>query len=164
LDSYSIALTVHKQICKDYCAAKQNGDDFKINLAGWSRGAIIAAGVAKMLNDLGCDCCGKRDRPVPVNWVGLFDAVAQMPFDVWWPRAVPSNVAHFDHAVRTSTDQPLFPTWHFTGENAREFYRTDWLYEGSPTSHSDIGMSWTLQTSKAYEWIVERAVAAGVGF
>ncbi|MCO5053799.1 MAG: hypothetical protein M9920_16095 [Verrucomicrobiae bacterium] len=165
LDSYSIALTVHKRICKDYCQAKENGDDFKINLTGWSRGAIIAAGVAKMLNDLGCDCCGTRDKPVPVNWVGIFDAVAKMPFDRWWGTSKPANVAHLDHAVKTWHDQPIVsPTWHFTGENAREFYRTDWLYEGSPTSHSDIGMSWTLQTSKAYEWIVERAVAAGVGF
>ena len=43
----------------------------------------------------------------------------------------------------------MSPTWHFAGENAREFYRTDWAYEGSPTSHSDIGMSHLLGTSDA---------------
>jgi RHS repeat-associated protein len=165
LDSWGIAMTVKNQICAEFCAAKKNGDDFKINLTGWSRGAIIAAGVAKTLNDLGCDCCGTLHKPVPVNWVGLFDAVAKMPFDRWWGRSVPPNVAHFDHAVKTWYDQPLVsPTWHFTGENAREFYRTDWAYEGSPTSHSDIGMSYLLQTSDAYNWIVTQAIAAGVGF
>jgi hypothetical protein len=83
-----------------------------------------------------------------------------MPFDVWWPRAVPGNVAHFDHAIRTSTDQPLFPTWHFSGGTERAFNN----YYGTPSSHSDIGMSYILQSNESYDWIKAQARAAGVGF
>jgi len=156
-DSYPIALAVKKQICKDYCAA--SGVDFKINLTGWSRGACIAAEVAQLLNDVGCDCGCGRQRPIPVNWVGLFDAVAMTPGG-WTPNSVPPNVAHFDHAIKTKK-MFFYPTHHFAGSTERAIYN----YDGTVTSHADVGMS-VIRNNKndAYDWIKGTAVASGVGF
>ena len=159
LDSWFIARTVKKKICNDFCAAEQAGNNFTINLTGWSRGAIIAAGVAKMLNDEGCDCCKTHYQPVSVNWVGLFDAVAMTPGG-WWPKAVPGNVAHFDHAVKTK-EQRFLPTWHFTGNQTEEAFIR---YSGASTSHRDIGESYKLGNNYSYIWIKSTAISAGVGF
>ncbi len=158
-DSYFIALSVKKQICKDYCA--NSSAEFKINLTGWSRGACIAAEVARLLNDVGCDCGCGRESPIPVNWVGLFDAVAMTPGG-WVPRSVPPNVAHFNHAVKTSHKQFYYPTHHFAGETANNIYNYN-----APilTSHSDVGMSVIKgNINDAYDWIKGTAVAAGVKF
>ena len=46
-DSYFLALSVRKQICEDYC---QRNGNMTINLTGWSRGAVVAAEVAQLLN------------------------------------------------------------------------------------------------------------------
>jgi hypothetical protein len=142
-DTLPLALNVASEICKDWCQAKQNCQRLKVNLTGWSRGAIAAAMVAKNLNDVGCRCGGwwvfggTWCKPVKVNWVGLFDAVAMTGNqDSLWPRTVPPNVAHFDHAIKTAK-QWMFPTWYFGGSNERAFNR----YNGTPTSHSEIGES-----------------------
>ena len=165
-DLTQIALDVYFHIQKDFCAAKATGNDLTINLTGWSRGAMIAALVAKTMNDAGfvCSECGSLNRykPVMVNWVGLFDAVA-MTTDVGFPRAVPPNVAHFDHAIKTdhTGKQLLFPTWHFSGSNEAPFYN----FDGTTTTHADIGMSVILGNhNNAYPWIKNQAIAAGVGF
>jgi len=161
-DAWAIALAVYDYVGDDFCAARKEGHDLKINLTGWSRGAMIAATVAKLLNNNGCWCieCGsfKHYQPVAVNWVGLFDAVSMMD-NVGLPTEVPSNVAHFDHAIKTM-DQALFPTWHFDGGNERAFYR----YDGTQTSHRDIGESKILGNNDSYNWIRQQAIAAGVAF
>jgi len=159
LDSYIILLEVKNHICTDFCAANQNCDTFSINMTGWSRGAIIVMGIAKKLNDDGCTCSGKKHKPVNVNWIGLFDAVAQIPGPHWWPKTVPSNVSNFDHAIKTA-HQLLFPTYHFTGGTEQAFNR----YDGTPTLHVDIGESKKLGNNNSYNWIKSKAIAAGVAF
>jgi RHS repeat-associated protein len=165
-DAWDITLRVYDQIEQDFCAAKASGQNLTINLTGWSRGAMIASMVAKMLNDSGlwCNECFtlKHYQPVKVNWVGLFDAVSMMK-DMGFPTAVPSNVAHFDHAIKTkhTGKQRIFPTWHFSGSNERAFNNND----GSLTTHADIGMSVILGNhNDVYPWIKGQATAAGVGF
>jgi hypothetical protein len=158
---FVIARKVHRRICSDYCAA--GGKDFTVNLTGWSRGAVAAVWVAEMLNDLGCDCpCGKQ-RPVPVNWIGLFDAV-NMAWVEPPPASIPPNVAHFYHAVKTRTDQWYFPTFHFGGGTEQKIYnyRAPIL-----SSHSDVGTSDTateVHINGAENWIQDSAVASGVKF
>jgi hypothetical protein len=168
-DAYQIANTVYNAIQIDFCAAKKCGRDLTINMTGWSRGAMIVSLVAQMLNISGVSCPGyglswDTYRPVKVSWIGLFDAVAQMPGAAGvFPTAVPSNVSHFDQAIKTKHTgrQKLFPTWHFRGENARAFYNDN----GSLTTHKDVGMSVALGNhNNAYPWIRGQAIAAGVGF
>jgi len=130
-------------------------------LTGWSRGAVIAAEVAQLLNDVGCDCGCGRQKPIPVNWIGLFDAVSMTPGG-WAPNSVPPNVAHFYHAVKTSHKQFYYPTHHFAGETANPIYNYQAPY---PTSHADVGMSKILNNkNNAYDWIKGTAISSGVGF
>jgi RHS repeat-associated protein len=169
-DTMAIALRVKNDICKDFCEEKKKCKDMPINLTGWSRGAVICMGVAKMLNDDGCKCGGfwvfggTRYKPVDVNWIGLFDAVemvlapGQLLGDSFFPGTVPDNVKHFAHAIKTEK-QWMFPTTLY-GQNERAFN----LYYGAKTTHNDIGNSHTLMNNDSYDWIKNRAKLAGVAF
>lgn len=166
-DVAAIAEEVYTQITDDFCEAKKACTNLTINLTGWSRGAIIAASVAQSLNVSGCWCLNKgrltQHKPVHVNWVGLFDAVAMTKVGGPFPASVPSNVAHFDHAIKTdhAGRQKGFPTWHFRGSNERAFKNKD----GTLTTHADNGMSVILGNhNDAYSWIKAQAIAAGVSF
>jgi hypothetical protein len=173
-----LARDVKDQICEDFCESwGKSCDPIDVNLTGWSRGATAAMGVAQMLNDEGCSCGGflgigaTVHKPVYVNWVGLFDAVEmvlgteimgtglvrpRIPGDPGFPRSVPSNVESFAHAMKTEA-QLLFPTTRFGG-NERAFLKND----GTPTTHSDIGVSH--DNNGAYQWIKSEASNAGVEF
>lgn len=169
----AIANDVYKQACEDFCKGH-----CKINLVGWSRGAVIAMEVAERLNTSGCSC---QRGPIPVNFVGLYDAVDMMPGR--WTHSVPGNVKYFSHAIKTAI-QDIFPTVHYGG-NERPFdlleprlirervpesyfrsereqrnrsqWREVWSYR---STHSDIGTSRT--ATRAHEWILTEARRAGV--
>jgi len=160
-DTLYIAKKVKRQICSDYCAA--GGKNFTVNLTGWSRGAVAAVWVAVLLNEEGCDCGCGTTRPIPVNWIGLFDAV-NMAWTEPPPASVPPNVAHFYHAVKTRTDQWYFPTFHFGGGTEQKIYN---YRDPILSSHSDVGTSDTATETHingAENWIQGTAVASGVKF
>lgn len=129
-----------------------------------------------MLNEDGCKCGGflgigaRRYRPVMVNWIGLFDAVERvyapgrlLPGDQGFPSALPSNVKSFAHATKTKTDgfqQGTVLKTTYYGINERAFDR----YDGTTTTHSDIGESGKQSNNASYEWIKNQAIAAGVDF
>ena len=170
-DAVGLAKRVKKQICKDYCDSKEKCKDMTINLTGWSRGAVVCMGVARMLDEDGCRCKGllglgsKHYRPVDVNWIGLFDAVEMvaapgrlLPGDQGFPGTVPTNVKSFAHAIKTDK-QLIFPTTRY-GRNEKEFRKAD----GGLTNHSDIGESKKRGNNEAYEWIKNHAISSGVSF
>ena len=107
LDSHGIRSGVIKQICEDWCQAKEDRETITVNLVGWSRGANIALLVAEKLKNEGCCCCwnmtrrgrrGCNDRVYPtVNFMGLFDAVDMTITPGWVNNAI--NVSHFAHAL-----------------------------------------------------------------
>jgi len=161
ISTLAIAKNVKHQICEDYCAV--GGKDFTVNLTGWSRGAVAAVWVAVLLNEEGCDCgCGTK-RPIPVNWIGLFDA-CNMAWTEPPPSSIPGNVAHFYHAVKTRTDQWYFPTFHFSGGTEKKIYN---YRDPILSSHSDVGTSDTATETHingAENWIQDTATASGVKF
>ena len=163
LDSGWIALHVWKRVCEDYCAA--DGNNFTVNFTGWSRGAVAAVAVAQLLNDVGCNCgCGWPrgwfggwKKPIPVNWVGLFDAVKQTP--VMLSKSVPPNVANFYHAVKTSKSW-LYPTVRYGRGTEYKIYN----YNGTLSNHADVGKSQTRNANLALPLIKATAIASGVKF
>ena len=161
ISTLAIAKDVKQQVCSDFCAV--GGKNITVNLTGWSRGAVAAVWVAVLLNEQGCDCgCGTK-RPIPVNWIGLFDAV-NMAWTEPPPASVPPNVAHFYHAVKTRTDQWYFPTFHFGGGTERRIYN---YRDPILSSHGDVGTSDTATETHingAENWIQDTAVASGVKF
>lgn len=171
--SERIRSEVRRNICTAYC-----GGNCKVGLVGWSRGAVIAMGVAADLQNIGCDCKGATIKPIKVRFVGLFDAVQMMTGD--WPQSVPSNVEHFAHAKKTSTEQWYFPTKDYGGESmsfdlnaSRKVPKT--VCFGPPgkqschttytdsyqSNHGDLGAD---TTTGAYSWIKSKAAAAEISF
>jgi len=169
--SSGIRSQVLGDICEAYC-----GGDCNVALVGWSRGAVIAMGVADDLNTIGCDCSGSTIKPVKVRFVGLFDAVQMMGGN--WPQSVPSNVENFAHAKK-SARQWIFPTKDYSGTSmVFDLYeprvtrvrvcsgppsrrRCQWINRETIKSlHADVGVSAT--STAAYEWIKSRAMSAGI--
>lgn len=166
---------------------KKDGRDFKINLVGWSRGAVAASWVAKELGEIDCDCDGNTES-IDVNFLGLYDAVEMIPsgplvpghrLPEWFPGdqgppdSVPSNVQNFIHAQKTGgsfihSTIPL-PTTNFghSGEggypmlNAYPVYAGQGLYNFSTKSdHSDIGVS--PSATDAHKAVLNSAASSGV--
>jgi hypothetical protein len=174
---------VVKNICEDYCADQT----IKINLFGWSRGAIAAVEVARKLNEHGCKCSRPggvvRERrcivdksgnekwqtwetivggwtenfkPVPVNFVGLYDAVEMVPQKLGTPdmaTKMPGNVKKFFHAAKTTPYEPHFPTQDL---NPTRFHTAN---KGNST-HGDIGVNPT--NTAAHGRMIYEARNAGV--
>ena len=183
-DAVRILKKVHKAVCWDFCASRRLDKSFQVDLIGWSRGAVIAATVAKKLNDEGCCCkyrtvgrwervrgggqrfvkyreCCDLHKPVPVNFVGLFDAVRMTIPGLGapqggWAEVFPPNVTHAAHAVKTAVE-PLFPT-QMGFVPAKSFRR----YNGMPATHGDIGTN--RENNGAFWWMVAQARAAGLQF
>jgi len=191
-DSPEITRAVWTTVCVDYCNRARRGEKHQIDMVGWSRGAVIVATVAKLLNDVGC-CCGVKTfwqqcgngfvpyvqccdlhRPVPVNFVGLFDAVSRMdPFRVHaifcspirppfvdWARSLTPNIRWAAHLIKTKhvgDRQLLFPT-EFGLQPIVEIYRND----GGLTTHSDVGAN--RENNTAYLQMMWFGRNAGVPF
>jgi hypothetical protein len=184
--SKAIAAGVYSQITKDYCEALHNGENFVIDLVGFSRGAIIAAMVAKYLNDYGCDCghwttrqrqatsydCSAGwvtrswneqvwvpdiHKPVPVHWIGLFDPVTAMLGG--WPTEFSPNVQSSSVAIRNPWQPGLHPQGGFKSiDPSGSHPGTEFQFpNGAPPLHTDIGSNpGTLQ------WMIGGATVAGV--
>ena len=161
-DTLKIAFNVHRDVCKDYCSA--GGKDFTVNLTGWSRGAVAAVTVADLLRTIGCDCGCGRISPIPVNWVGLFDAVKRTPSPL--TTSTPSNIQHFYHAIKTATSH-MYPTLHYAGAVEHEVSNYKQPYK---STHGDVGISLartplaTFWKNDAYHWIENSAITSGVKF
>ena len=157
------------KVYQDVCDGLK--ESCEVNLVGWSRGAVIALKVAHLLNTKGC---GKQ-KSVPVNFLGLYDAVEMMPGG--WPGSVPSNVKHFAHAIKTAK-QPIFPTLKCGGNekafpllSSRTAYRLEsgnadepYLvpYQTFESVHGDIGAR--KYATEAHNWMLSQGQFAGVDF
>lgn len=131
---------VKKQICKDWCKDKT----IKINLVGWSRGAVAAQEVARRLATKGC-CCdegGKKVlyKPIPVNFLGLYDAVDRTAIVGLYNDNLTTNVENFNHAMRTgSPSETAFPIQRTGHENEVGYVHPNPNGGSAATTHGDIG-------------------------
>ncbi|BDS08268.1 hypothetical protein NT6N_33080 [Oceaniferula spumae] len=133
---------VHKLICKHWCEDKT----IKINLVGWSRGAVAVQEVARRLAEKGC-CCkedGKKTlyKPIPVNFLGLYDAVDRTAIVGLYNDNLTDNVVeNFNHAMRTgSPSETAFPIQRTGHDNEVGYVHPNPTQNGdATTSHGDIG-------------------------
>ncbi len=170
------AENVKDQVCKDYCQDTK----MQVNFVGWSRGGAILLEVAHLLEEKGCNCECKNEKP-SINWLGLFDAV-EMTLGEAHQEDIPRNVAQADHAQRTlmmgwieggdSVSQETFPRVSGKAEDPEKTVLTNrkfWSRKGKgskpgspmyrPTTHSDIGTG-----NLALRWMMKRAEQAGLSF
>ena len=190
---YDVIDRVVSDICADYCKDRS----IKINLFGWSRGAIAAVEVAKRLNEKGCACVHPggvvRERrcyldgngneawgtfetivaawteiikPVPVNFMGLYDAVEMVPNPTSPDLAteLPGNVGTLVHttkwpqrSISIKGKTIIFPTQKIGGPGQVFPCKSE---GGGNSTHGQIGVSQT--ETAAHMIMIERARSAGV--
>jgi hypothetical protein len=108
-DSFFIHRRAYKYICKNWCKNQNE----PIDMVGHSRGGFIALTLAWSLKQRGCCCDGKRHRPVPVRFLGMYDAV-DMAFGYGFSERIPPNVQNAFHAL---SHPDLRSRWYFNRAN-----------------------------------------------
>jgi hypothetical protein len=109
----SIFDDVERQVLTDVGWVERNEKrDVAIDMVGYSRGAVIAATVAKDL--MHTHFINKQPRTISVNWVGLFDPVSLFfgyvpKKDLSWATSLPLNVQSSDCAIKTKGPR-ILPT------------------------------------------------------
>lgn len=172
--------SVHQKICSEY----NNNRNLSINIFGWSRGAVIAVEVAKLLKEKGCctkysnqmarswnpfaekqfyrKCC-KWEKPIPVNFVGLFDPVDMSFFNIN-TSSKPDNINvifSIQSDSRAVLEQVIFPPQKYEGEERVKIKRN---HNGTRTKHGDIGGATNSRTNDALDMMKKKASVAGVRF
>lgn len=171
-ETYLIAKDVKDRICDDYWQAKRDGREYKVNLVGWSRGAVAAIWAAKLLNDQGCSCEDITEYP-KVNFLGLYDAVqmitplmpGRMPWDDGPPDSVPANVESFFHAIKTGPAVKLgelapMPSKRYGRAGEYEYRNRFFPDDSIASTHGDIGVD--PAATDAYVHSLMFAAGAGV--
>jgi RHS repeat-associated protein len=160
-NSPAIVRGVEDQIRSDYRNFVLDRDKVVIHLVGYSRGAIIAATVARDLDSPGLVLGGQLYIHIPVCWIGLFDAVMRMGPRMTtpggWATTFSQNIWFHAHAIHTDeadlengevlkTVTTLWPTTPF------------WFEPGHhPTTHQDLG-----HNIGVLDWMIQQAQLAGV--
>lgn len=173
---------IRDKVYADICSEYRKNKNISINMFGWSRGGVIAVEVAKLLNDKGCcvktydkmvkswnpledwktekRCC-KYDKPINVNFIGLFDPVDMALFNMNTSKK-PDNVGtlySIQSNSRKGKEQILFPPQGYDGEDRDKVRRN---HDGTRTSHGDIGGTKSSRPNDAYDRMKERAQREGV--
>ena len=172
---------VHSYICSKYIKNK----NMRINFVGWSRGAVIAVEVAKLLKEEGCcsktkksrrrswnpfadvqfywvEWCCAWDKNIPVNFMGLFDPVDMSAHNNTSTKPSNVNVIYSIQSDSKSVkEQIFFQPQRYAGEERIKVKRN---YDGTRTKHGDIGGDETARENDAYKFMISRAVLAGLSF
>ena len=157
--STAIVFSVVDKVCEHFkrFATSEDRDackseSFKVYLLGWSRGGVIAVEVARSLLRVGCF----NKTKIPVEWIGLFDAVNQT-YPSWDDPNLPENVKVVSHAKKSDNGRNLwgwglkvFPGMDYTSSAGKVYEKKFWKEPRSsndkkePTSHGEIGLGWSV--------------------
>jgi hypothetical protein len=154
--SPEIVRGVERQIQIDYRHFVNGQCNVVIDLVGYSRGAVIAATVARDLDRPGLVLGGRWINHIPVRWIGLFDAVSQMgplmTVPGGWATTFSSNIGSYAHAIHTADQGRLFPI------ETRFAPATPFNWpDGRRTTHEDLG-----HEVGPLNWMIQQAQTAGV--
>jgi RHS repeat-associated protein len=116
--SGAIHEVAYKWLCDQWCDKEE-----PIDLVGHSRGGYIVLQIAVELKEKGCCCGGTTTKPVPVRFLGLYDAVKMSP-GYGGSSEIPDNV---DSAVALWRDDKLGSrsSWGYGALTSRA-RRTTW--------------------------------------
>ena len=168
---------VLNDICNRLCAAISECRPFRINLLGWSRGATAVIHIANELNDSGCRCGDRLLTRIPVNFLGLFDAVDMTA--AWSGKTYrPPNVDVVAHAIKTASliifpREAIFPTNRLVpgtkfkrpkrviGYGSAGIGAPGFPIESDETTHGDIGGTDPSYLDPLY-WMMGKMREAGI--
>jgi RHS repeat-associated protein len=135
--SSEIAEQGYKFICAELQKQKGVSEPWwndPVFLVGHSRGGAIVMQIANKLRD-GCPCSkdgGRIAGPIPVRFIGLYDAVSMTPDDPSQP--VPDNVVFVTHGLRDPAIGSR-PLWGNTGTSGGKHFESE-TFSGN---HSAMG-------------------------
>lgn len=105
-------------------------------------------------------CC-KWDKPISVNFIGLFDPVDMSFFNIN-TSVKPDNVNaiySIQSDSRSFEEQALFQLQRYEGEERVKIKRN---HDGSRTKHGDIGGTENGRSNNAYQHMKDRAQKSGL--
>lgn len=158
-----------------YNTPDPTGNNQKIDVIGFSRGAALARDFVNYINEQGgVPRTTKNGKeivcPVKIRFLGLFDTVASFGIpgngiNLGYDLSIPGNVEHVRHAIAQDEYRGMFPLSPVldpdgTGVDPRIVERP---FRGS---HSDIGGGYDVgdRSNFALNWMYHEAIRVGVPF
>ena len=164
--------------------AREDGDDLRVYVFGFSRGAYAARIFCELVSFCGAPgdgssfggamkCLERRDAATARKWVGegkflpppgidllgLFDTVAMTEFGHGVDISIlPANVHHACHAMSYNERRTIFPLMRFASGQDR--VEEVWFLG----SHTDVGGGYVKRglADRSLEWMIEMANAHGL--
>lgn len=161
-----------------YSSSDWTGENQKIDVIGFSRGAALARTFVNYINSKGgVQLRGSSGKPtgvvcpVKIRFLGLFDTVASFGVPgnrVNWGQdlSIPPNVANVRHAVALDERRGMFPLSSVLSDPNHPSADPRIVEEGFPGAHSDIGGGYEDgdRSNFALVWMYYEALSVGVPF
>jgi uncharacterized protein (DUF2235 family) len=169
---------MYADLIKNYSTSDLTGENQKIDVIGFSRGAALARTFVNYINSKGGVTLLGSDKkptgivcPVKIRFLGLFDTVASFGIpgnDVNWGQdlAIPANVENVRHAVALDEMRGMFPLSSVISDPKNPFADPRIVEHGFRGAHSDIGGGYEDgdRSNYALRWMHDEGVSVGVPF
>jgi uncharacterized protein (DUF2235 family) len=169
---------MYADLVRIYSTPDPTGENQKIDVIGFSRGAALARTFVNYINKKGgVELLGANGRPsgvvcpVKIRFLGIFDTVASFGVpgnDVNWGQSlgIPANVEHVRHAVALDEKRSMFPLSSVLSGPDNSFADRRIVEMGFRGAHSDIGGGYEDgdRSNFALMWMRDEGVKVGVPF
>ncbi|MBM4309920.1 MAG: hypothetical protein FJ119_03090, partial [Deltaproteobacteria bacterium] len=164
---------MYKQLVNIYHTKDSTGENQKIDIIGFSRGAALALAFANMLDEKGVppkDNPDAKGCPVKIRFLGVFDTVASFgipgnKINFGYNLNVPAIVENVRHATARDEKRGMFP---LTSVLDRDNHGANLniVEESFPGAHSDVGGGYTDGDLSilALKWMWYEGIMLGVPF
>jgi RHS repeat-associated protein len=171
--------SMYNKLVDFYSTPDSTGENQKIDVIGFSRGAALARTFVNYINRKGGVTLRRPDGkptglvcPVRVRFLGLFDTVGSfgiLPGNNINPGhdfSIPANVENVRHAVALDEKRGMFPLSSVLSDPSKPFADPRIVEQGFRGAHSDIGGGYEDgdRSNFALMWMHDEGVSVGVPF
>jgi RHS repeat-associated protein len=167
--------TMYKDLVTIYNTFDPTGDNQKIDVIGFSRGAALARDFVNYINEQGGVPITTRNGrkvvcPVTIRFLGLFDTVASFgipgnDINLGYDLSIPGNVENVRHAIAQDEYRGMFPLTSVLDPNGANLDPriVERPFRGA---HSDVGGGYEVgdRSNFALNWMYHEAIRVGVPF
>jgi RHS repeat-associated protein len=169
---------MYEALTRIYNTPDPTGENQKIDIIGFSRGAALARAFVNYINKKGgVPVTGPDGKatdtvcPVKIRFVGVFDTVGSFgipgnKYDLGYDLSIPDNVEHVRHAVAADEKRKMFPLSSVLEDPANPNANWRIVEQAFRGAHSDIGGGYEEgdRSNFALMWMRDEAVRCGVPF
>jgi uncharacterized protein (DUF2235 family) len=171
--------SMYEKLIEFYSTPDSKGENQKIDVIGFSRGAALARTFVNYINSKGGVQLRALDGspsgvvcPVKIRFLGLFDTVGSFgiipgnSIDPGQDFSIPSNVETVRHAVALDEKRGMFPLSSVLSDPSHPLIDRRIVEMGFRGAHSDIGGGYEDgdRSNFALMWMHDEGVDAGVPF